>query len=492
MRIIVVIIISLWLSTPALAAPISYQGQLRQQDQPFSGTANLEFRLFTAASGGSQVGPVQTRNGVSVQEGLFQVELDFGAGAFDGSLRFLEVRVNGTAMSPRQAVSFAPQATIASTTVAGAIGSSQINPVQVQQRVTGTCPVGQYVRSVNQNGTVVCGADDAGWGLAGNAGTNPNNQFVGTTDGQPLVLRSTAGVGINTAGVRGMLTVRGPDDFEAGPVLHLSGNSPSQFESGRIRFVNGTAAGNYRGFYLHYDGAGNFFHIGGRDSTNQDPAEDRNIITIRRSLPNRVGIGTSTPARTLDVAGTARATEVTANSIGVGTEAPSEALDVVGNIGVTGGIKFGGTAHYLSFHGQGFSELAGATANQTTCTYTANGITKIILSLNDCRAHHNVHLPQGARIRQIVVRATDNNDETSCGVHLRRANILSGSAATSLIGSAFTTVPFNGGLTTVSSPQLSHTVNNEAQSLFLMVEAGQGCTMHSVRLEYELPNGFRP
>jgi len=76
---------------------------------------------------------------------------------------------------------------------AGGVGSTQINPAQVQARVTGTCAAGQYVREVNQNGTVVCGTDatgTSGWSLTGNAGTNPATNFIGTTDAQAFVVRT--------------------------------------------------------------------------------------------------------------------------------------------------------------------------------------------------------------------------------------------------------------------------------------------------------------
>ena len=94
----------------AQSSEISYQGRLQQSGESFSGNANLQFFLFNAESGGSQVGPTQTRTNWPVSDGLFQVDLDFGGSAFDGSARFLEVWVNGAPLAPRQAVRAAPVA----------------------------------------------------------------------------------------------------------------------------------------------------------------------------------------------------------------------------------------------------------------------------------------------------------------------------------------------------------------------------------------------
>jgi hypothetical protein len=90
--------------------PITYQGQLKQSGTPFTGTPDLEFRLYDSLVGGTQIGPALMRPAWPVQDGLFQVELDFGAGAFGADPRWLEIVVDGTALSPRQAINPAPVA----------------------------------------------------------------------------------------------------------------------------------------------------------------------------------------------------------------------------------------------------------------------------------------------------------------------------------------------------------------------------------------------
>ena len=91
----------------------TYQGQLKQNGQPFNGPANLIFRLFDAATGGSLLG-TQTLNGVNVSGGLLIVPLnaggEFGANAFNGDSRWLEVTANGTLLTPRQVLTATPYA----------------------------------------------------------------------------------------------------------------------------------------------------------------------------------------------------------------------------------------------------------------------------------------------------------------------------------------------------------------------------------------------
>lgn len=182
---------------PAVAqsSSFTYQGQLRLSGEPFTGIASLEFRLFDQLSGGFEIGIAELRSAWPVEDGLFQVELDFGSMAFDGSDRFLEISVDGAPLIPRQKVTATPYALLATGLTTGSVGGGAIDPTEVQLRVSGTCPAGQSIRIIDTDGSVTCQPDEVGipgWSLSGNAGTDPGIQFLGTTDAAPFELRTNS------------------------------------------------------------------------------------------------------------------------------------------------------------------------------------------------------------------------------------------------------------------------------------------------------------
>src|SRR5262245_57675597 len=59
-----------------LDSAFTYQGQLKQSGAPFTGTADLECKLFTALTGGAQVGSTLPVSNLAVTNGLFTVSLN--------------------------------------------------------------------------------------------------------------------------------------------------------------------------------------------------------------------------------------------------------------------------------------------------------------------------------------------------------------------------------------------------------------------------------
>lgn len=218
-----------------LGSAFTYQGQLKELGQPASGLYDLQMCLFDSPSNPIAMACAPDFDDVPVEAGLFAITLDFGSVPFVGQERYLELRVRPgasvsgyTILAPRQLIRPAPEALRSNVAAAapwsgltgvpagfadgvdndsggtvtniatgtgltggpitgsgsiavapGGIGAAQIDPAQVQSRVTGSCSPGLFVRTVNQDGTVVCDPAGigsitgvtAGTGLAG-GGTN--------------------------------------------------------------------------------------------------------------------------------------------------------------------------------------------------------------------------------------------------------------------------------------------------------------------------------
>src|SRR6185369_4991715 len=94
----------------------TYQGRLTDGSTPANGNYDLQFALFDSATSGAQIGATQTVSSVAVSGGIFTASLDFGANAFTGAARFLEIsaRPSGatafTLLTPRQPITSTPYA----------------------------------------------------------------------------------------------------------------------------------------------------------------------------------------------------------------------------------------------------------------------------------------------------------------------------------------------------------------------------------------------
>ncbi len=115
-----------------MGTAFTYQGRLLDGSDPANGTYDFDFNLYDVSSGGTALtgSLVSTGDDVTVTNGLFMVEIDFGplAGAaglrdsFNGLERYLEIGVRDgassgsfTVLSPRQKFNPTPYATFART-----------------------------------------------------------------------------------------------------------------------------------------------------------------------------------------------------------------------------------------------------------------------------------------------------------------------------------------------------------------------------------------
>ncbi|MFQ3610856.1 MAG: hypothetical protein SNJ72_05090 [Fimbriimonadales bacterium] len=334
------------------AQSFTYQGFLRQGGLPANGSFNMTFQLYDVPSGGTALGTV-TLSSVSVNNGLFTVELNFPQPVWNGGLRYLEIQVGSTTLTPRVKLNPTPYAATlrlfdsgttnpdrmvithspaftdwglqyrdpddsfhflgAGTSRVriglgdGRVGIGTTSPsatldVNGTTRTAGfqlpTGAVAGHVLTSDGSGNGTWQALPAGASAWAVSGTNIHNT-------------NTGNVGVGTSAPTERLHVVGNQRLD-GNLRILSPNNTIQFgatsgaNSPMIRmFDSGTSNANrmviahspsFSNWGLQYRDSDDSFHFLG-DGTTQ----------VRIGLGDgRVGIGTATPATTLDVNGTTR------------------------------------------------------------------------------------------------------------------------------------------------------------------------------------------
>lgn len=165
-------------ATP-VTTTVTYQGQLRSDNNWVNGSCTMIFRLYdhpTAST--NQIGNAVTAS-VPVVNGRFTAELNFGSGAFNGAGRWLDIRVNCgdgvVTLTPRQPLTAAPYALYA-------LSSGALDGFPVASEVPSSSQILQW------NGSAWAPGD--AWLTGGNGGTSAGSHFLGTTDNQDLVLKT--------------------------------------------------------------------------------------------------------------------------------------------------------------------------------------------------------------------------------------------------------------------------------------------------------------
>jgi hypothetical protein len=248
------------LSAWAQGTAFTYQGRLNDGASPASGSYDLTFALFSVSSGPGQVGGTLTNAATAVSNGVFSVTFDFGAN-FPGADRWLEISVRTNSgggfstLGPRQKLTPAPYAITAGNVAPGAGLSGTYGSA-----VTLNNPANQFTGSfagnggnlTNVNAATLGGLGSANfWKTAGNAGTAPGANFVGTTDNQPLELK------VN--GARALRLEPTVNDATHSGLVNVVGGSP----------VNIVVPGVY-GATIAGGGAQNYFGLNDSNSVAAD------------------------------------------------------------------------------------------------------------------------------------------------------------------------------------------------------------------------------
>ena len=241
----------------AQGTAFTYQGRLNNGTNPASGNYNLTFSLYTASGGGSQVGGPVTNNGVIVTNGLFTVQIDFGAGVFTGQTDWLQVGVatNGagsfTALTPRQQMTPTPYAIYAESANAAGL-SGTVPPAQLPSNVVTNNESSVTLNNMTVSGNLTLNSADL-WLLAGNSGNGLGYRT------SVAGISPSGGLGTFVYGFdAGYLGTTSPDTVALSWDWH---NNVTVY--GEYFVVNGLSPVNA---YIGDDGSGNDVQIGSQKS----------------------------------------------------------------------------------------------------------------------------------------------------------------------------------------------------------------------------------
>lgn len=220
----------------------TYQGLLNTNGAPYSGSAEMLFTIWDAATNGNSVATNNAGSVIAnVANGIFTVPLDFGINPFNGDARFLEASVRTvigpfTTLAPRQPLTATPYALRAlNLTTNGLVSGTYGNALTFNNAgnsFSGSFNggfngsfVGDGSTISNVNAITLGGVPSTGyWKTNGNAGANPTNgAFIGTTDPMPLELR-----------VNGHRALRLEPDVSGFSPNVLGGSESSSIQAGEL------------------------------------------------------------------------------------------------------------------------------------------------------------------------------------------------------------------------------------------------------------------
>ena len=206
---------------PLAPSAFIYQGQLKEGSVPASGSYDFQFALYTAQTGGDELGSVVYED-IVLTNGLFKVELDFGRAVSNGHESWLEVAVRPggsmdpyTVLSPRQRLTPVPYAIFAQAESWSLIGvpvgfpdrrskGIGIPDTVVEDAVTGA-KIGsdQVLKSLDAKKDSVSPTTEDHAALAGTANFIAKFDASGNPTANSIMFDNGTNIGIGTTSPRG-------------------------------------------------------------------------------------------------------------------------------------------------------------------------------------------------------------------------------------------------------------------------------------------------
>ena len=265
----------------------TYQGRLSDNGSPAVGAYDFTFILFDDPAAGSQVGPDIIREQVVVNNGTFSVALNFGD-AFDGADRYLQIAVRpGALADPNLYTNLTPRQKI--TAIPYALHAKSIDHFTFDAH-------NNVLIGPNAGPNITAGANNTfiGYSAGANNTTGPENVFVGYQAG---FSNQEGGHNISIGHMAGYFNTAWNNTFigwQAG--FNTTTGSDNIFLGAEAGFSNQTGS---RNIFLGFQA--------GRNETGSDKLyiangpDDAHVLIYGDFAQKNVGIGTTSPARTLHV-----------------------------------------------------------------------------------------------------------------------------------------------------------------------------------------------